>query len=131
MRKTVAVDLDGVLARYSGWGGVEEIGQPIEGARNFLAGLIEEYKVVIHTTRCNPDPFNEGENRIEPEKAKEIIENWLDEHRMPYDRVFIGRGKPIAVAYVDDRAVYCRPQTARNSRESFARAQAVIERREG
>lgn len=33
-KKTVAVDLDGVLADYStGWQGIEHIGDPIPGAR--------------------------------------------------------------------------------------------------
>lgn len=29
---------------------------------------------------------------------------------MPFDRVHVGQGKPLAIAYVDDRGIRCRPQ---------------------
>lgn len=110
---TVAVDLDGVLAEYDGWEGLEKIGGPVDGARNFLLSLREEgIEVVIHTTRANPDPFNEGINRHAGKNAGDIIRSWLEKHDMHYDRVFTGEGKPIATAYVDDRAITCRPHAS-------------------
>lgn len=110
--KAVAVDLDGVLARYEGWAGLCEIGDPIPHARWFMEALatMPGAEVVVYTTRANPDPFNTGEQRASPEQLEALIAGWLDNHDIPYDRVFIGRGKPIAAAYVDDRAVCCDPQ---------------------
>lgn len=111
MSKAVAVDLDGVLAEYDGWEGLDDIGDPVEGARQFCERLREDMdlEVVVFTTRSNPDPFNEGENRASPERCHAIVKGWLEKHDIPHDRVFTGRGKPIAVAYVDDRAVLCKP----------------------
>ncbi len=38
-----------------------------------------------------------------------IIEQWLIQHDLPFDSIAGSEGKPISVAYVDDRAVACRP----------------------
>lgn len=126
MAKAVAVDLDGVLAEYEGWKGLEEIGDPQPGVRGFLQAVREELdlEVVVHTTRGNPDPFHEGEQRATPEELEGLIWRWLQEHRLDglVDRVWIGTGKPIAVAYVDDRAVLCNPGRARDPEHEFAAA---------
>lgn len=109
-RRTVAVDLDGVLAEYDGWEGLDAIGDPVEGAEAFLEALSERFEVVIYTTRLNPNPFDEDTPRTSLERCKQIVVGWLERHDLPYDDVFVGTGKPIAVAYVDDRAVTCKPQ---------------------
>ncbi len=107
-KKMIAVDLDGVLARYEGWKGIEHIGEPIEGAREFLESLSTLGRVMIYTTRCNS-----GENYPESTvKLASYIWDWLTIHEMRSSvfQVYIGQGKPRASAYVDDRAVACRPQ---------------------
>ena len=105
MKKTVCVDLDGVLAEYDGWKGVDHIGKPIAGAQEFLRRLREKYDVVIFTTRCNPE--------VNKPEAAHLLANrvraWLDKHEMPYDDVYHGVGKPIAAAYIDDNAYRCEP----------------------
>lgn len=55
MKKTVCVDLDGVLSEYKGWQGVEKIGPPIPGSQEFTRKLSLVADVVIFTTRCNPE----------------------------------------------------------------------------
>ena len=35
MKNTVCVDLDGTLAKYDGWKGLEHIGEPIDGSVEF------------------------------------------------------------------------------------------------
>lgn len=123
MGKAVAVDLDGVLAEYDGWEGLEEIGDPHPDIAGFLQAVREELEleVVVHTTRANPDPFNDGEERADPEELEGIIWRWLQKHGLDgvVDRVFTGTGKPIAVAYVDDRAVPCRPGETRDPGEEL------------
>lgn len=114
----VAVDLDGVLAQYDGWDvhGLDNIGPPVEGAKEFLLALLDDgFKVVVYTTRTNPDPFNDGEYREAPEKLAGRVRAWLREHDMWHDgvSVFQGRGKPIAFAYIDDRAVPCQAEKGR------------------
>ena len=113
MGKAVAVDLDGCLAKYDVWEGLEEIGDPYSGAAEFLEAIQTELEleVVLHTTRSNPDPFNEGEERATTEELEALLWGWLQEHELEefVDRIHLGPGKPIAVAYVDDRAVPCMP----------------------
>jgi phosphoglycolate phosphatase-like HAD superfamily hydrolase len=119
MRKTVLVDLDGVLADYtSGWRGIDHIGDPIPGAVEFTRHLAEFARVVIYTTRCKayletaPGPDGVPEpDRNDPERLAGIVKVWLDRHGFTYDEVYTGQGKPFAAAIIDDRAVVCRPQS--------------------
>ena len=107
MKKTVCVDLDGVLADYSkGWQGVDVIGDPLPGAVAFTRELSSFCEVVIYTTRCNPEANK-------PECVDLLVNRvraWLDKHGFVYADIYSGVGKPTASAYVDDRAVRCRPQ---------------------
>jgi len=107
MKNTVCVDLDGVLANYGRWQGLEKIGEPLPGAVAFSQQLAEVAHVVIFTTRCN-EAMNQGEPA---ESLRERIQMWLDEHGFAYHQIYTGQGKPHAAAYVDDRAVPCCPQT--------------------
>jgi len=80
MKKTVCVDMDGVLATYHGWRGVEEIGDPLPGAVEFTKKLAEKFDIVIFTTRCNPE-INK------PEAAHLLVnrvKDWLDKHGFVY-----------------------------------------------
>lgn len=105
--KTVCVDLDGVLAKYHTWEGVGVIGDLLPGAKNFLEELHRRgWEILIHTTRLSPVVNPEHD----PATLKRHVKDWLDIHGMPYDRLHTEAGKPIAFAYVDDRAITCRPQ---------------------
>ena len=46
--------------------------------------------------------------------AAEKVRQYLDKHGFKYDEVYEGKGKPIASAYIDDRAVTCKPQETAN-----------------
>ncbi len=99
MAKQVAIDLDGTIAHYDGFKGEDIIGDPLPGAREFINILITSgFEIIIHTTR-----------------GSEVTKRWLEVHEIPYHfindnpRIRGGnQGKPIAVAYVDDRAVNVR-----------------------
>lgn len=120
MKPTVCVDLDGVLAHYeSGWLRNGKIGSPIPGARGFMDRLSKDFHLVIHTSRIDSN----GGGRINPFIVKQVGA-WLEKHRIPYDEIHVGIGKPGAVAYVDDRAASCRPQAG--GEQEFNRAEAVI-----
>jgi len=116
-KRTVAVDLDGVLAQYTGWKGIDHIGDPIPGARAFLQTLRERFEVVIHSCRCNTELNREGANLL-----RNRIRDWLEKHDLPYDHIWAEAGKPAAVAYVDDRAVECRPEEHQNPVDAYADA---------
>lgn len=94
----VCVDFDGVLARYQGWTGKEDIGDPIDGALEFLRSLTRFSEVILYTSR------------VGDETDRKRIAAWLDEHAMPSVSIHLGTEKPRALAYIDDRAVACRPQ---------------------
>lgn len=120
-KRSICIDLDGVLASYDGWKGVEEIGDPIEGAVVFTQKLAEEWRVVIFTTRssisANPIPDNFG---IPMDPAIRLaawryylyqnLKKYLDLHGFAYDEIFQGEGKPLSFALFDDRVISCRPQ---------------------
>jgi len=94
---TVCLDFDGVLAQYEGWK-AGEIGDPLEAGVE-LARLLKEsgFSIVIHTCRLHP------ENGIHDSQL-EKIKTWLRNYKIPFDRIET-QGKPIAMFYVDDRAI--------------------------
>lgn len=148
MKKTVLVDVDGVLAQYDGWKGLEHFGDPIHGAVEFTKKLSEKYEVCIFTTRAHA-PSNKseveknltklgfggpgataiesGEAHLSDEDAQKVLNSllvqWLDKHGFHYDRI---EGKPICVAIVDDRAIECLPQQHENPEEAFADALNIL-----
>lgn len=101
-RKTICVDFDGVIHDYmEGWKDGSIYGQVMPGAIAALQELQKDYEIVIYTTRASARIFN---GVPEPSQLPELT-NWLREHGVPYDSIFTGEGKPVAVAYIDDRAV--------------------------
>jgi len=112
-RQTIAVDLDGTIASYDGYKGAEEIGDPIPGAKEFMALLCKKYKVLVFTCRVSVE-FNPG---YTGDHLKGIIVNWFQRHNIPYHEIYVGQGKPLASAYVDDRAVVCRPQEGKMDKQ--------------
>lgn len=130
MKPTVAVNLDGVLAQYDGWKGVDHIGDPIPGAQEFVAALREMYFVTIHTTRLNPTAGSDKKGYSVSELMGKV-RAWLDQHGFEYDRIFAGTGKPLAVAYIDDRAVACQPQQYFGNQNIKHHYEAVVQRLKG
>ena len=71
-RGWIGVDLDGTLAYYEGWRGLDYIGKPIPGIRARVLEWIEQgYRVKVFTARAS---VPEG---VEP------IKNWLAENGFP------------------------------------------------
>lgn len=120
-KRSVCVDLDGVLASYDGWKGVDHFGPPIKGAVEFTKNLSQEWRVVIFTTRAsvsaNPIPDNFG---VPMDPAIRLaawrwylhqnLKKYLDTYEFAYDEIFQGEGKPLSFAMIDDRCIMCRPQ---------------------
>lgn len=110
MKKTVCVDLDGVLAQYDGWKGHEHIGDPIPGAVAFVDGLLDFARVVIHTSRCADDDSRKDWTDAQQKESTDLVRQWLIKHGFTGGiSIWTKPGKPMASAYVDDRAVVCRP----------------------
>ncbi|MFK7853672.1 MAG: hypothetical protein AB8B79_06140 [Granulosicoccus sp.] len=101
----VCVDLDGVLAQHSG---NSSIGPPMDGAVEFTRELQESAHIIIYTAR-----FSTTRGKARSASATAALEKrltrWLERHGFAWDSISTGVSKPIASAYVDDRAVPCRP----------------------
>lgn len=97
----VCVDLDGVLAHPIS-GKLTEIGPPVDGALEFMRRLSETAEITILTARL----ATTGKTL---KLRAAAIRAWLEDHNIPYNDLHTGAGKPVAQAYIDDRAVPCRP----------------------
>lgn len=103
MSKTVAVDFDGVIHAYSkGWHDGTIYDGPMPDAARGMQTLIDcGYDVVIYSTRCH-DRVVDGEickNQVDE------MRRWLTRHKVPYSRISTEPGKPLCVAFIDDRAI--------------------------
>lgn len=96
--KYVAVDLDGCLAKYEEWEGLDHIGKPKPQSQNAMNELKKMgFEIIIHTCRSW--------------KGHSVIERWLNEYDIPYDYInknpdqpaTAGRSKIFAHYYIDDR----------------------------
>ena len=99
-QRIIAVDLDGTLAVEGQWKGYEYIGEPIwpviEAVRR------EKQKgtyVTIHTCRVAT-----VDNKIFVDSVN-TLRQWLSEHEVPYDEIWLATGKPFAHEYWDDKSV--------------------------
>ncbi len=96
--QTVAVDFDGVIHAYSkGWNGGLIYDPPVEGALEGLVDIIDAgYRICVHT--CRDD--SKGVHRwITQQLAQAGYDPTYTDH------IRVSRTKPIAVAYIDDRAI--------------------------
>ncbi len=103
-KKTIALDVDGVLAHYDTWKGSDHFGEPRPGAVEFTKKLSETYSVMIFTTRTKVDMFGREEGDT-VDKLTLRVKEWLDQHGFSYDSIYAGQGKPFFAALVDDRAI--------------------------
>jgi predicted HAD superfamily phosphohydrolase YqeG len=88
-KKTIALDIDGVLAQYDGVY-TNTIGTPVVGSQAFIQQLVDAgFKVVIYSSR-----------------PAEAIYAWLNQHQFP--SLEIAAAKPMASMFVDDRALMFR-----------------------
>ena len=88
-QKTIAVDFDGVIHRYSkGWNDGSCYDEPVMGALEALNKLKRKgYRIIVFTARRDIDG----------------IVAWFDDHAGWCPE--ITNTKPIAIAYIDDRAI--------------------------
>jgi len=99
-RTTIAVDLDGTLAKHYDKYDADSIPDPRPGAKDAMEAFkAKGCKVIIYTVRGN----------------KKLIKDWLKEHEIPYDYINENpdqpsdtSDKPIADLYIDDRGVDAR-----------------------
>lgn len=101
--RSVCVDLDGVIAvpgpmpkpAYNDpdfvWDAYYYKMRVAPGAAKFLGRLKAKFRVVIHTSRRSAD-------------HRSVTELWLLRHSIPHHELVMD--KPLARAYIDDRAIF-------------------------
>ena len=87
-RKTIMIDLDGVLNTYNGNYSENYIPDVKRGAKEFIKKLNKDYDLILFTTRNNL------------EATKWLIENKMDEYFKDVTSIKIP-----AYLYLDDRAI--------------------------
>jgi hypothetical protein len=118
--RSVCIDVDGVLAQYDGWKGVENIGDPFPGAADWVSQIHEHYRVIIYTTRVNVE-VNIDYTEV---TLIDILKGWLDKHGFLYDDI---KPKVKAVAYIDDRAIVCTPKRSFKAWDYYASASSRLQ----
>ncbi len=122
-RMTVCVDLDRTLARFDRWEGIDNIGDLLPGAKEFMDELYKYAEIIIFTCRCCEDDFI-----VDLARSKNAVEKWLITNQIPYDEIYDGQGKPIADLYIDDKAFEIGPHA---TKDEFAMAMETIKDRFG
>lgn len=104
----VGFDLDGTLAKYDGWKGIEHIGEPVE--RMVLIAKLLHWlgkKIKIMTARVAPRT-----GKDDSEKAREYVQKWCEKNLgfVP-DITYVKDASMVAL--FDDRAVAVQPNTGK------------------
>jgi len=85
--KIVSIDFDGVLAQYDGYKGEDIMGEPINGAREFVLKLINSgYKPMVFTVR-----------------KPEFVLRWIEKNDFP--NMEVTNVKRPSLTYIDDRCI--------------------------
>jgi len=96
-KETIVIDFDGTIVDHA----FPYIGPAYPHAIAAIKELHEKYYIVISSCRNNPMIRHQG-----PIDTYQEMINWLDTNGVPYDRIDDGKsGKPIALYYIDDRAI--------------------------
>jgi len=94
--QTVTIDFDGVLTKYRGWKGYQELGEPNEDVLDLVRELMEaKWTVIVSTTR--------GCLEVNDWLAKNFIK--VSYINMNPDLLTQNPGKPASHIYIDDRCI--------------------------
>lgn len=112
MTPWIGVDLDGTLAHYAGWKGVEHIGEPVPAMVERIKAWVKDgVEVRIFTARVfcheDEDPAPRG-------RQIEIIHRWLAAAGLPPLAVTCTKDFGMVELW-DDRAVQIVPNTGRRA----------------
>jgi hypothetical protein len=100
-KNNIAVDFDGVIHEFRGWGDGTCYGEPIEGSLEAIKNLSKQYNVIIFSAKVRPDrPLVNGKTGLE------LVTEWLKKHQVLDYIVDITHEKPRAKFYIDDKAVH-------------------------
>lgn len=96
----IAIDFDGVIHQFDGWGDGTCYGEPIKGALESIMELSKNYNVIIFTAKARPDrPLVGGKTGLE------LVTEWLAKHEVLHLIKEVTHEKPRAKFYIDDKAI--------------------------
>jgi hypothetical protein len=116
-RKTVCLGFDGVLFPYSrGWQDGTMYERPRSQAVSAVKTLAEKYRLAVST--CRISNFNRGTDHEQVERVRTYLRDYyglrstidLARWQANDELVWLTSQKPIAMVYIDDRAVPFHPQ---------------------
>ena len=116
-KKWIGFDLDGTLAEYDGWEGIEHIGKPVKRMCDLAKKLHSDgEEVKILTARVAPR--NDG---ADTSKARKYIEKWCEEHLGFVPDITHEKDSLMEKLY-DDRVVQVIPDTGITIEEAARKA---------
>ena len=94
----IAIDFDGVIHEFKGWGDGTCYGEPLEGALEAIKLLSKKYNVVIFTAKSKPNrPL------VKNKTGTELVWEWLKKHNIDQYVKEVTAEKPRACLYIDDK----------------------------
>ncbi len=85
-KKTIAIDLDGVLNNYTKY--TDDIPEIKDGAKDFIINLAKSNELILYTNR-----------------SPKLATKWLIKHNLDKYFTEVTNVKPVAYMYIDDRAI--------------------------
>jgi len=96
----IGIDFDNVIHKNSkGFHDGTIYDVPVDGAKESLKKLSQQYDIVVYTAKAKPD-----RGLINGKTGVELVWDWLREHDMAEYVKKVTAEKPRAVAYIDDKA---------------------------
>lgn len=99
-KNNIAIDFDGVIHDFQGWGDGTCYGDPLPGALEAIKKLSETYNIIIFTAKARPDrPLVKGKT------GHQLVVEWLEKHSVMDLVDQVTHEKPRAKFYIDDKAI--------------------------
>lgn len=100
-KNTLCIDFDGVIHNHNlGFHDGTIYGEPIRGSLEALKELSHKYKIIIFTCKARPDrPL------VNNKTGTELVWEWLEKYNVQQYVSEVTATKPIATAYIDDKAI--------------------------
>tara|TARA_R110001592_G_scaffold105399_3_gene296391 strand:- start:9619 stop:10008 length:390 start_codon:yes stop_codon:yes gene_type:complete len=95
----IAIDFDGVIHEFKGWGDGTCYGEPIEGSIKAIQKLhSQNYDIIIFTAKSKPNrPLVNGKT------GTELVWEWLKKYNIDQYVKEVTAEKPRAKIYIDDK----------------------------
>jgi hypothetical protein len=99
-KDNLAIDFDGVIHDFRGWGDGTCYGDPLPNSLESVKMLSEHYNIIIFTAKARPDrPL------VNNMTGLQLVTEWLDKHDILQYIDYVTHEKPRAKYYIDDKAI--------------------------